>query len=256
MFVHDQVQRLGAPTSTDMEHPTDADKEDFHELRDDEFTLEADEAAEVSAAAARPPLPPKAATSSRSQALLTEELSTIEQPPASVLSRVSDLLSAELSARERLKRLVPQIRAREIYLQEVERALNTALGRVHGQAFRIAELEGELREALARSAPPPEAAVHAAAVRGKTQRAAPKPKRKPAADDLQQISGIGPRSAQQLSELGITFALMAKWTAADVQRVAKRLVTSPERIQREGWVKQARALAKAPTKRKRASPAK
>jgi predicted flap endonuclease-1-like 5' DNA nuclease len=257
MSVHEQVPRLGEPTSTDNEQPSEPDKEDFHELADDEFTLEADEAAEPAAAKALPPLPPRAAAVrglfAGSQPISAEELSTIELPPASVLSRVSELAGAELSARERLKRLVPQIRAREIYVQEVERALNAALGRVHGQAFRIAELQAELREALARTAPPHEATPRAAAVRGKTPRAAPKPKpkRKPEPDDLLKITGIGPRTAQQLQKLGVTFAVMAKWTAADVTRVAKRLATSPDRIQREGWIKQARALGKAPSKRKR-----
>jgi predicted flap endonuclease-1-like 5' DNA nuclease len=259
MSVNDHAQRASAPTSKDSEPPTDPDadldKEDFHELRDDEFTLEADEASAVQAVplAEVPPLPPWAAASRSLLDNLQRALDdTIELPAAATLSSSAEKSPSELSARDRLKRLAQQIRAREIYVQEVERALHVATGRVRGQAFRIAELEIELRDALCRGVPVSEA-PRAAATRKRTSRPAPKtkPKPKPAPDDLLKITGVGPRTAQQLEKLGVTFAVMAKWTAADLTGIATKLATSPQRIQREGWIKQARALQKARDKRKR-----
>jgi predicted flap endonuclease-1-like 5' DNA nuclease len=258
MFVNDHAQRVGVPTSKDSGPPTDLeadpDKEDFRELRDDEFTLEADEGSAVPPApkAAVPPLPPWAAASRSLLDNLQRALDdTTELPAAATLSSSAEKSPSELSARDRLKRLAQQIRAREIYVQEVERALHVATGRVRGQAFRIAELEVELRDALARGVPVSEA-PRAAATRKRTSRPAAKPKDKPkaSADNLVAISGIGPRTSEQLKKLRVTFAVMAKWTAADVTRIARALATSPERIQREGWIKQARALDKARDKRK------
>jgi hypothetical protein len=91
-------------------------------------------------------------------------------------------VSSELqNARLELARLHSQMRARDAYLVELEQALHAAtrqlaasgigtlddayrlLGRVRGQAFRIAELESELRGAKRAQAP-------------NTQAAAPEPK--------------------------------------------------------------------------------
>jgi predicted flap endonuclease-1-like 5' DNA nuclease len=260
MSVNDHAQRVGAPASKASKPASDPaadpDKEGFHELRDDEFTLEADEASGVepiggvgpTAKAPVPPLPPWAAASRSLLENLQRALDdTIELPAAATLSSSAEKSPSEPSARDRLKRLAQQIRAREIYVQEVERALHVATGRVRGQAFRIAELEIELRDTRARDLPVSEA-PRTTATRRRTTRPAAKPK--PSADDLLEINGIGPRTAEQLKKLRITFEMMAKWTPADVTRIAKTLATSPDRIQREGWIKQARALHKARDKRK------
>lgn len=71
-------------------------------------------------------------------------------------------------------------------------------------------------------------------------------KRRPSArDDLQLIAGIGKRLEQRLNANGIrTFARIAAFRTADLARVAKQLRVSPERIVREGWVRQARRLKK------------
>jgi predicted flap endonuclease-1-like 5' DNA nuclease len=118
--------------------------------------------------------------------------------------------------------------AREVYCQEVELALVAAMGRVRGQAFRIAELESELRAARTAVVPDGEQARPTTAM----QR-----------DDLQRIRGIGPRFAARLGELGVTsFDTVGNWSAADVTRVAEQLGISRERITRDSWAKQARAL--------------
>ncbi|MCT8996825.1 dipeptide ABC transporter ATP-binding protein [Chelativorans intermedius] len=66
--------------------------------------------------------------------------------------------------------------------------------------------------------------------------------RKP--DDLKQISGIGPKLEAMLNGLGIyTFAQIAAWKKAEREWVDAHL-NFKGRIEREGWVRQAKALAK------------
>lgn len=133
-------------------------------------------------------------------------------------------------------RFARQMYAREVYVQEVQRALAVARGRLRGQAFRLAELEEELRQ---------QPALRSSQRRSKAPAAALAAKRKSAIvrDDLQRIRGIGPRLAERLHQLGVaSFESVAGWKAQDVERVARKLGVTPERIERAGWVKQARAL--------------
>jgi NADH-quinone oxidoreductase subunit E len=73
----------------------------------------------------------------------------------------------------------------------------------------------------------------------------PKAIEKPARpDDLQMISGIGPKIVTTLHSLGIyTFAQIAAWKKAEREWVDGYL-NFHGRIEREDWVKQAKALAK------------
>jgi NADH-quinone oxidoreductase subunit E len=64
------------------------------------------------------------------------------------------------------------------------------------------------------------------------------------ADDLKAISGIGPKLEQVLNGMGIRrYADIAALTAADVARIEAELGFGG-RIVRDGWVEQAKALAK------------
>lgn len=64
------------------------------------------------------------------------------------------------------------------------------------------------------------------------------------ADDLTRIKGVGPRLAAQLRELGVTsFAQIAAWNEADIDRVDAQLGRFQGRIRRDSWVEQARLLA-------------
>jgi large subunit ribosomal protein L21 len=64
------------------------------------------------------------------------------------------------------------------------------------------------------------------------------------ADDLKKISGLGPVLQKKLNGLGVTtFAQIAAWTEADIERVDAEL-NFKGRITREDWVGQAKALAK------------
>ena len=69
---------------------------------------------------------------------------------------------------------------------------------------------------------------------------------KPAAggDDLKRLSGVGPALEKKLLEAGVTtFAQVAAWTEADVAAMDEKL-SFKGRIEREGWIEQAKELAK------------
>ena len=78
--------------------------------------------------------------------------------------------------------------------------------------------------------------------------AAPKAKAAPAAasgegDDLTQLSGVGPALLKKLNAAGITtFAQIAAWTEADVAEFDEKM-SFKGRIEREGWIAQAKELA-------------
>jgi predicted flap endonuclease-1-like 5' DNA nuclease len=61
------------------------------------------------------------------------------------------------------------------------------------------------------------------------------------ADDLKKISGIGPVFADTLQKLGTrTFIQIARWKPDDIEKIAKKLETDPERIKREKWIADAK----------------
>lgn len=65
-----------------------------------------------------------------------------------------------------------------------------------------------------------------------------------AGDDLRRIKGVGPKLVALLHAQGVTsYAQIAAWTDADVDRVDAQLGTFAGRIRRDNWVEQARFLA-------------
>ncbi len=63
-------------------------------------------------------------------------------------------------------------------------------------------------------------------------------------DDLKELSGVGPALEKKLHEAGVTtFAQVAAWTADDIADMDEKL-SFKGRIEREGWVEQAKKLAK------------
>ncbi|NVO27585.1 50S ribosomal protein L21 [Donghicola sp. C2-DW-16] len=63
------------------------------------------------------------------------------------------------------------------------------------------------------------------------------------ADDLKKLSGVGPALEKKLLAAGVTsFAQIASWTEADIAEFDEKL-SFKGRIQREGWVEQAKELA-------------
>ena len=63
------------------------------------------------------------------------------------------------------------------------------------------------------------------------------------ADDLKKLSGVGPALEKKLLAGGVTtFAQIAAWTDADVAEMDEKL-SFKGRIEREGWIAQAKTLA-------------
>jgi large subunit ribosomal protein L21 len=62
------------------------------------------------------------------------------------------------------------------------------------------------------------------------------------ADDISLIGGIGPKIYAALTEMGITtFAQVASWTPADVERIETD-IKQKGRVAREEWIEQAKEL--------------
>ncbi|MBD3677948.1 MAG: 50S ribosomal protein L21 [Rhodobacteraceae bacterium] len=72
---------------------------------------------------------------------------------------------------------------------------------------------------------------------------APKAEAPAGADDLKKLSGVGPALEKKLLAAGVTtFAQIAAWTEADIAEFDEKL-SFKGRIEREGWVEQAKELA-------------
>jgi NADH-quinone oxidoreductase subunit E len=109
-----------------------------------------------------------------------------------------------------------------------------------------------IRQAAEKKAPAKKAAAKvelstvpasAPVAKTKTEAAAKPATRARKADDLKQISGIGPKLEQVLNAKGIrTLAEIAAWSDADIARIEHELGFDG-RIARDGWVAEAKALA-------------
>ncbi len=65
------------------------------------------------------------------------------------------------------------------------------------------------------------------------------------ADDLKQLSGVGPKLAEKLNEAGIfRFAQIAQMSAAEIAEIEEKLSLAG-RFERDNWVEQAKELAAA-----------
>lgn len=63
-------------------------------------------------------------------------------------------------------------------------------------------------------------------------------------DDLTRIKGLGPKLVDQLRELGVTsFAQIAAWNEAEIDRIDAQLGRFAGRIRRDDWPAQAKCLA-------------
>lgn len=64
-----------------------------------------------------------------------------------------------------------------------------------------------------------------------------------AVDDLTKIKGLGPKLKTQLAEMGVTsFAQIAVWDDAEIDRVDAKMGRFQGRIRRDDWVAQAKLL--------------
>ncbi|MBM3594482.1 MAG: hypothetical protein FJX31_01500 [Alphaproteobacteria bacterium] len=68
------------------------------------------------------------------------------------------------------------------------------------------------------------------------------------ADDLTQIKGVGPKLVALLGSLGVSsFAQIAAWDDAEIERIDAQLGAFAGRIRRDNWIEQARPLAEGDT---------
>ncbi|WP_018625631.1 50S ribosomal protein L21 [Kangiella aquimarina] len=83
-----------------------------------------------------------------------------------------------------------------------------------------------------------------AAKKATAKKAPAKKAAKTEGDDLTKLSGVGPVIVGKLSDAGITtFKQIAEWTAEDVAKFDEQL-NFKGRIEREGWIEQAKELLK------------
>ena len=98
-------------------------------------------------------------------------------------------------------------------------------------------------EAPKAEAPKPEA-KKAAPKKAAPKKEAPKKAAKGEADDLTEISGVGPVIVKKLHDLGVTtFAQIAAWSKDDIAAMDEKL-NFKGRIDRDEWLKQAKKLDK------------
>ncbi len=136
---------------------------------------------------------------------------------------------------DRVRELESALRAEQDLRRQAAEEHQTKLANLRA---RLAELEAEKEEALQRAAAEEEkarAAAASAVLRGA----------RPAkvVEGLRRIRGIGPAFQRVLEAMDVTrVQQVAAWTPADVLHFADKLKIRPDRISKEDWVGQAKAL--------------
>ncbi|WP_415402902.1 50S ribosomal protein L21 [Tateyamaria sp. SN3-11] len=119
----------------------------------------------------------------------------------------------------------------------------------NGAGFGFAAAATEAAKPAAKKAKAPKAAAPAAkadAPKAEAKKAAPKKAAAAdaGADDLKELSGVGPALEKKLHANGVTtFAQIAAWTPEDVADMDEKL-SFKGRIEREGWIAQAQEKTK------------
>ncbi len=119
-------------------------------------------------------------------------------------------------------------------------------GSVAAVATAAAAKPAKKAEKKAEAPKPAKKAEPKAEKKAAPKKAAPKKEAKAdaGADDLKTLSGVGPALEKKLHAAGVTtFAQVAAWTADDVAAMDEKL-SFKGRIEREGWIEQAKKLAK------------
>ncbi len=113
-------------------------------------------------------------------------------------------------------------------------------------APKKAEAKAEEKPAAKKAAPKkaePKAEAKAETKKAAPKKAAPKKAASGDADDLKQLSGVGPALEKKLHGFGVTtFAQIAAWGPAEIQDFDDKL-SFKGRIERDNWVEQAKKLA-------------
>ncbi|WP_425409974.1 50S ribosomal protein L21 [Hyphococcus sp.] len=147
--------------------------------------------------------------------------------------------------------ILEQKRDKKIIIFKKRRRQNYRRKKGHRQHLTVLKVTEILTDgakpkpaAKKKAAPKPEKAADKPA----EKKSAPKAEAKPAAaggkDDLKKLSGVGPVLEEKLNDAGVTsFAQIAAWGPKDIEEFDEKL-SFKGRIEREGWVEQAKELAK------------
>jgi len=142
--------------------------------------------------------------------------------------------------------IVEQMRDKKIVIFKKRRRQNYRRKKGHRQHLTVLKITDILTDgakpkaAAQKAAPKPEADTSAPAAAAQTAESA----EAAGSDDLKKLSGVGPAIEKKLIEAGVTsFAQIAAWTDADIAEFDEKL-SFKGRIEREGWVNQAKDLAK------------
>ncbi len=143
--------------------------------------------------------------------------------------------------------ILEQTRGRKVIIFKKRRRQNYRRKKGHRQHLTVLRVTEILTDG-AKSKPAAKKNAKTTAPKVDAKKAEPKkaaPKKAAAsADDLTQLSGVGPVLAQKLIDGGVTsFAQIAAWKKKDVEEFDEKL-SFKGRIEREGWVEQAKILAK------------
>lgn len=140
--------------------------------------------------------------------------------------------------------ILEQARAPKITIFKKRRRQNYRRKKGHRQHLTVLKVtdiltDGAKPKPAAKKAAPKKAAPKADATPAKKSAA-----KASTGDDLKQLSGVGPVLEEKLVAAGVTsFAQIAAWTEADIAEFDEKL-SFKGRIEREGWVDQAKELAK------------
>ena len=148
------------------------------------------------------------------------------EPAKGPHSHATTTLDVDAEAELKAESAAPKKRAADL-LQEAAPELVTP-----------AEAPAKAEKVEKKAAPKPKASAAP-----KEPLAEPETETAPVSDDLTKIKGLGPKAAASLAELGVTsLAQIANWSDEDVARM-DAAINGRGRIERDEWVKQAKALS-------------
>ncbi|MBS0166977.1 MAG: hypothetical protein JSR29_12900 [Nitrospira sp.] len=180
-----------------------------------------------------------------------QTVQTLEGETAKLLeqNRIREDLQAQYHlAEQRIQERDKQVATLQHELQDLHterQALQKEVQSIPEKDEQIERLQKRLRELRATLRTAPAAGATAPAPQqprpngaGATAPSSPAKITKPVqADDLKKIAGIGPVFAETLQKLGTrTFIQIARWKPEDIEKIAKKLATDPDRINRENWI--------------------
>lgn len=142
--------------------------------------------------------------------------------------------------------IVEQMRDKKIVIFKKRRRQNYRRKKGHRQHLTVLKVTDILTDGAKPKPAAKKKAAPKAEAKTETKAAAPAKEAAKAegGDDLKKLSGVGPVLEQKLLDAGVTsFAQIAAWTEADIAEFDEKL-SFKGRIEREGWVDQAKELAK------------